>query len=104
MLDAIKELVNVKGFAIAGCFVALAVALPPSVSASYEFWYGYISGGLAAICDLHMNGMISTNTVKEFNKNFLVTINDQSPAAATRDAVKVIRQQKDFKNCPIRQY
>ncbi len=92
-------------FAIAGIITIFSTAMPQSArSSTYEFYYAYTAGALAAICDLHMNGMISTNTVKEANKNFLNALGNNAPAAATREAVKVVLEQEDFKDCPIRNY
>ena len=51
-----------------------------------------------------MNGVISSSMVREFNKNFLAGSGENYPAAASRDAVNVIREQEDFKDCPIRVY
>jgi len=52
------------------------------------------------LCDLHMNGIISTNTLKQAKSNFTKpSLN--VPKAATRDAIKVILNYEDFKNCPI---
>ena len=94
-----------KVLAIAGSLAIVSTALPQSSKGStYEFYYAYTAGALAAICDLHMNGVISTNTVKEANKNFLNALGNDVPAAATRAAVQVVLEQKDFRFCPIRHY
>ncbi|MAN20412.1 MAG: hypothetical protein CMN94_11685 [Synechococcus sp. EAC657] len=96
---------RIKAIAIASSLSAMSIAMPlKSHAATYDFWYAYLSGGLAAICDLHMNGVISSSMVREFNKNFLAGSGENYPAAASRDAVNVIREQEDFKDCPIRVY
>ena len=94
-----------RAFAIASALTIFTSAQPQIArSTTYEFYYAYTAGALAAICDLHMNGMISTNTVKEANKNFLKALGNDVPAAATRDAVKIVLEQDDFSDCPIRNY
>lgn len=96
---------NAAAFAVAGTITIFSTAMPQSArSSTYEFYYAYTTGALAAICDLHMNGMISTNTVKETNKNFLNALGNDVPAAATRDAVRVVLEQDGFQDCPIRNY
>jgi len=94
-----------RAFVIASALTIFTTAQPQNArSETYEFYYAYTAGALAAICDLHMNGIISTNTVKEANKNFLEAIRNDAPAAATRDAVEVVLEQDDFSKCPIRNY
>lgn len=86
---------------IAGVLAVFSTAFPKSAEAeSYEFWYAYQAGGLAMLCDLHMNGVISTNTLKEAKKNFTRPDID-IPKAATRDAIRAVLEYEDFKSCPI---
>ena len=86
---------------IAGVLAVFSTAFPKSAEAeSYEFWYAYQAGGLAMLCDLHMNGVISTNPLKEAKKNFTRPDID-IPKAATRDAIRAVLEYEDFKSCPI---
>lgn len=102
-MDAVKRTMKIRAFAIAGALAVVSTAFPKSAeSKTYEFWYGYTAGALAALCDLHMNGIISSSTVKEATQNFLSTKDPDIPAAATTNAVKALKEVDEFKNCPIK--
>ena len=92
---------KISTLAVAGAMAVFSIAFPKSTEAeTYEFWYAYQAGGLAMLCDLHMNGIISTKTLKQAKSNFTKpSLN--VPKAATRDAIKVILNYEDFENCPI---
>ena len=92
---------KMNALVIAGALAILSTAFPKSAEAeTYEFWYAYQAGGLAMLCDLHMNGVISTNILKESKKNF-TSPDPDVPKASTRDAIKAVLKYEDFKNCPI---
>jgi len=87
--------------AVAGALAVLSTAFPRGAAAQgYDFWYAYQAGGLAMLCDLHMHGMISTNTLKIAVGNFTSPGSDVPPAA-TRDAIKAVKQYEQFLNCPL---
>jgi hypothetical protein len=86
---------------IAAAIAVLSTAFPKNAKAeNYDFWYAYQGGGLAMLCDLHINGIISTDVVKEASKNF-TSPEPHIPAAATRDAIKTVLEIEEFKSCPI---
>ena len=86
---------------IAGALAVFSTAFPKSVEAeSYEFWYAYQAGVLATLCGLHMDGVISTNIVKEWKENF-TSPDPDIPKAATTAAIKAVQGYKEFKNCPL---
>ena len=96
---------KIRAFTI-GCVLAIfSTALPKSAKANTaEFWYAYTAGALAAICDLHNHGVISTSTVKEATNNFIGEYDPDIPDAAVKGAVQAIKEMDDFKNCPIQHY
>jgi len=97
------RMMKFRAIAVAGALAILSNALPRGAAAeTYEFWYGFQAGGLAMLCDLHMNGVISTNTLKTAVGNFAGPDNDV-PQAATRDAIKAVQEYEEFKNCPLAQ-
>jgi len=96
---------RIRAFVIAGVLAVLPTSFPKTAKAgSYEFWYPYTAGALAALCDLHNYGVISTSTVKEATNNFIGEYDPDIPDAAVKDAVKAVKGQDDFKNCPIQHY
>ena len=66
----------------------------------YAFWYAYQGGALAMLCDLHMKGIISTNTV-QLAAEGLTSPDPDIPAASTRDAIKSIQEMGTFDDCPL---
>ena len=92
---------KLSAIAVASALAVLATAFPKSTKAeSYEFWYAFQAGGLAMLCDLHMNGVISTKTLKTAVGNFTSPDSDV-PQASTRDAIKAVQGYEQFKNCPL---
>ena len=92
---------KIRTLAIAGAMAVFSSGTPKAAKASdYDFWYAFQAGGLAMLCDLYTNGVISTNTVKEAKTNFTKPDPD-TPSASTRDAIKVVLTNKYFNDCPI---
>ena len=93
---------KLRAIAVAGALAVLSTAFPRSAAAeTYEFWYAYQAGGLAMLCDLHMNGIISTNVLQTAVGNFTSPDSDV-PQAATRDAIKAVQEYEEFDNCPLK--
>lgn len=92
---------KLRAIAVAGALAVLSNALPRSATAeTYEFWYAYQAGALAMLCDLHMHGIISTNTLKTAVGN-LTGPDSDVPQAATRDAIKAVQEYEEFNDCPL---
>ena len=96
---------KISTLAVAGAMAVFSIAFPKSTEAeTYEFWYAFTAGALAALCDLHTNGIISTSTVKTATNNFIGEYDPDIPNAAIKDAVEAIKGQDEFKSCPIVHY
>ena len=97
----IKKPMRMKTLAAASALAAFTTIFPSSAEADdYAFWYAYQGGALAMLCDLHMKGIISTNTVQSAAEG-LTSPDPDIPAASTRDAIKSIQEMGTFDDCPL---
>ena len=92
-----------KALAIAGALSVVSIALPQSAKAQapYEFWYAYTAGSFATLCELHIDDEISTETLQEYQNNWM---GGDDNLAAKKDAIEAVLEQESFKKCPLRRY
>ena len=95
---------KIRASVIAAGFVVLQTAFPISAKPqSYQFWYGFNAGGLAALCDLYLAGVFTSDVVEEASRRYLKKRNDEDHDKAAEDAFVVMSTNDAAKDCPIRQ-
>ena len=65
----------------------------------YSYWYGSVVGAGASVCGLIEEGVVSKKVVANFSKSFLLSIKDESPKLARKQALDYIG--KSFTECPF---
>ena len=97
------QTMKAKALAIVGALSVVSIALSQSAKAqaTYEFWYTYTAGSFATLCDLHVNDVISTEDLQEYQKNWM---DDDDNLAAFKEAVDAVLEQEAFSKCPLLRY
>ena len=88
--------------AIIGSFTLLSSGTSLNAKAEldlYSYWYGSVVGAGASVCGLLEEGVISKTVVANFSKSFLLSIKDESPKLARKQALDYI--DKLFTECPL---
>ena len=91
-----------KNAASIGSLVLLSIYAPLNAKAEldiYSYWYGSVVGAGASICGLLEEGVVSKKVVENFSKSFLLSIKDESPELARKQALDYIG--KTFNECPF---